>query len=48
MDNMDFLDNNEDFDLELPQTSELCVDLFSDTLEKYAIKKIPPKFLTHH
>lgn len=39
MDNMDFLDNNEDFDLELPQTSELSVDLFSDTLEKYAIKK---------
>lgn len=36
---MDFLDDNEELDLELPQTSELSVDLFANTLEKYSIKK---------
>lgn len=35
---MDFLNDNEEFDLELPQTSELSLDLFSDNLEKYSIK----------
>lgn len=35
---MDFLDDNEEFDLELPQTSELSIDLFADNIEQYSQK----------
>lgn len=36
---MDFLDDNEVLELELPQTSELSIELFADSLEKYSQKK---------
>lgn len=36
---MNFLDDNEEYDLELPQSSELTIDLFADSLAQYSNKK---------